>query len=149
MTKMLAMYSGCGGRKISAIECRQSTRLRGDALNCQSLLKPQTRSRLVAGMLTRSCVREYQLAARFQSAIRQLVTALYLSNKQGIGIIFIVDYFATCFALRVVQYFIVINLTSEINAKKESAFTTSVKRAITHRLPNKIPLLNVGLDATI
>jgi len=53
-------------------------------------------------MLTRSYWVKYHLAAGFQSAIRQLLSLrLPLKQKQGIGIIFIADYFATCFALRV------------------------------------------------
>jgi len=60
-----------------------------------------------------------------------------------------VDYFATCFARTLVQYANVIISTSEINAKKKSAFATSVKRAITRTVPNTISFPKDELAATI
>jgi hypothetical protein len=86
-------------------------------------------------------VGENRLAAKLHSAIRQLVTALTSQNKQGIGIIFIVDYFATCFTNAIIS-------TSEINAKKKSAFATSVERAITRTVPNSITFRKNGFAAT-
>jgi len=40
--------------------------------------------------------------------------------------------------LSLVQFYFVIILTSEMNAKKKTVFTTRVKRAITRTVPNKI-----------
>lgn len=52
-------------------------------------------------MLTRSCVGENFLPPDFNLPFVNLSLRLPLKQKQGIGIIFIADYFATCFARRV------------------------------------------------
>jgi hypothetical protein len=77
------------------------------------------------------------LAARtFESAIRQLVTALTSQTNKGSALYlsWIILQLVSRFAL--VQSAIMIFLTSEIDAKKKSAFTTCVKRAITRLVPN-------------
>jgi hypothetical protein len=78
---MLAMYSSVGTGKFSAIECRQATRLRGDALNCQRLLKPLDALEVGRGNADEIVRGENLFAAGFQSAIRQLVTALSSQTK--------------------------------------------------------------------
>jgi hypothetical protein len=101
-------------------------------------------------MLTRSYWVKNHLAAGFQSAIRQLCHCAYLSNKNKGSALYlsrIILQLVSRFAL--VQRVIVIILTSEVNAKKKTAFATSVERAITRTVPNLITFSKDGFAATI
>jgi hypothetical protein len=97
---MLAMYSGVGAGKFPPSNAGNQLACAAMS-NCQRL--PKTSDALEAGrwnLLTRSYVSGKPISRQTSFCHSSTCHCAYLSNKQGIGIIFIVDYFATCFALR-------------------------------------------------